>query len=235
MNIFQFRKDERGSFTIEAAIIFPVIFFVTIMFIIFSLYIYQKVQLYYIANQMAERAAYVWSNSHKDPITGEIQGASGAITPDNTKEFLNRNQRDGLYWRVGELLGIVYGAVTRTESPAQTAMNFSKGSAVGASSSKSGEKLTRIIDSGMLPAGVSGNITYKNYVVYRSIEVELSNPLKLPPFLEKIVGNSVKAQATSTITEPVEFIRNVEFVRMYSKRVKKHFSNQSQVESLMKE
>jgi len=216
-----FNRDERGSFTIESAIVFPVIFFVTIIFIFLSLYVYQKVQLYYLANQVAERAAFVWNNSHKDPITGEINGPSGVITPDNTKEFLSNKHRDGLYWRAGEIINILFN---RSDSPAKSELAFQSGNQPSSEGGSTiGTKLSRMIKSGMIPEGVSGTITYSNYVVKRSIEVELSNPLKLPSMLERYFGDTVKAQASSTITEPVEFIRNIELVRFYgNKIVKKH-------------
>lgn len=82
-----FFKDDKGSFTIEASLIFPMLLIITLSLIFFSLVIYYKSVLQYDANRIADQVAFSWNNSSKDLQTGEFN----TYTTD-----LN----DGLYWRL---------------------------------------------------------------------------------------------------------------------------------------
>ncbi len=89
-------KDERGSFTIEASLLLPIVMFITMLLLFFCLYSYQQSMLLQVASASTERAAYNWDNSHKE--------VSGSFV---TGEF------DSLYWRIGEdaLLSSLFGGV----------------------------------------------------------------------------------------------------------------------------
>jgi|GEM_PF-6362157 len=67
-----FYKNEQGSFTLEASLVFPFIFFITLLFLYLSLMLYQKVILYYSSSIVVERLAMNWSNSYK-LTNGEFQ------------------------------------------------------------------------------------------------------------------------------------------------------------------
>lgn len=84
-----FIKDRRGSFTLEASIMFPILLILTILFIFFSLIIYEKVTLQYKANQIASRMAQTWSSSTMDWETGKMED----------DDYVTMNG-DGLYWRL---------------------------------------------------------------------------------------------------------------------------------------
>src|SRR5690348_10684383 len=79
-------KQDRGSFTIEATLVFPVIFLITIIIILGSLFIYRQVSLYGTASITAKRAAFIWDNSSKNWETGAYYIGS----------------HDDLYWRIFE-------------------------------------------------------------------------------------------------------------------------------------
>lgn len=83
------KKDEQGSFTIEASLIFPIILILIILFILFSLVIYEKVTLQYQANKIVSQLAHSWGSSTMDVQTGEMD-ESDYVT----------NNGDGLYWRL---------------------------------------------------------------------------------------------------------------------------------------
>src|SRR5699024_10636562 len=89
----RFRKNEKGMFTLEASLIFPIIFVVTISLILFSLVFYQKVVVYQKANMIAERTAYTWDNSQKDFNTGSFA----------ENQYSSMDAGDGLYWRTNTI------------------------------------------------------------------------------------------------------------------------------------
>ena len=91
------KQDEQGSFTIEATMIFPIILMLIILFILFSLVIYEKVTLQYKANRVVSQLAHSWGSSTMDVRTGEM-GEGDYVTANN----------DGLYWRLtsNDIFGI---------------------------------------------------------------------------------------------------------------------------------
>ncbi|WP_284139668.1 MULTISPECIES: TadE/TadG family type IV pilus assembly protein [unclassified Virgibacillus] len=84
-----FKKEDDGSFSLEATIIFPILLILILLFIFFSLVIYEKVILQYKANQIASRMAQTWSSSTMDLQTGEMNESDYVV-----------NNGDGLYWRI---------------------------------------------------------------------------------------------------------------------------------------
>lgn len=83
------RKKEHGSFTLEATILFPILLIIVLLFVFFSLVIYEKVTLQYKANRMASEMAHAWDSSTMDIQTNEM-----------TKEDYVTSNGDGLYWRL---------------------------------------------------------------------------------------------------------------------------------------
>jgi hypothetical protein len=72
--LLKFDKDasERGSLTIETAIIFSTIFFMLIALIYITLLMYQQSYIQSLASKAAQRGAAVYSNSNKDMYIGGI-------------------------------------------------------------------------------------------------------------------------------------------------------------------
>jgi len=87
--ISRLRKENEGSFTLEASIIFPILLIIVLLFVFFSLVIYEKVTLQYKANQIASRMAQTWGSSTMDIATGEM----------DESDYVTKND-DGLYWRI---------------------------------------------------------------------------------------------------------------------------------------
>ncbi|UUZ79243.1 hypothetical protein LJK88_29105 [Paenibacillus sp. P26] len=75
---------ESGQFTLEASLTAPAILLATVLLLFLALFAYFHANVYQTSALTAERAAFVWDNSNKDPVTGAV--ASG--------------QHDGLYWRL---------------------------------------------------------------------------------------------------------------------------------------
>ena len=75
--------NERGSYTLEAILLFPLIIIVIILLIMQSIHAMQSNITYIISSQSADRVAQHWKNSQSHPVTGM---------------FTTFNQ-DPLYWR----------------------------------------------------------------------------------------------------------------------------------------
>ncbi|MFZ5597779.1 MAG: TadE family protein [Bacillota bacterium] len=77
-------RDGRGSATLEAAIIFPVILLMVLAFIFFSMFVYHRLVLVDTAVYAASQRAVTWDNSYKDVGDGRMEA----------------DKNDGLYWRI---------------------------------------------------------------------------------------------------------------------------------------
>ncbi|MEC0372601.1 TadE family protein [Paenibacillus chibensis] len=194
-------KNTEGSFTIEASLVLPIVLFVTIILMFFGLYMYQQSFLHQTASAVAERAAYSWDNSHKEPATGEA--ASG--------------QYDSLYWRLSDdaMLGALFGwsgLTAEKQTAALPGQEDGSGKLPIIKMNKSGS---------MVPAEMHGEISYQNSVLQRKITVDLNRTLHLPPLDSMLYGGSdAKTDANSVVVEPVEFIRMVDLMRYYGSKFK---------------
>ncbi|RED63019.1 TadE/TadG family type IV pilus assembly protein [Cohnella lupini] len=213
-NSFRFIKNQKGSFTIEASLVFPLVFLVTILLIFMSLYVYQKSTLYYLADTTAKRASWVWDNTYRDGITGEFNPYE---KDPGTQQQL---QNDGLYWRFNDfnMMDVLTFQFKEAVDAKELSISASDRSAPSRSSSLVNYKLQRAVTT--LPKGVSGSISYENKFYKRKITVHLENPLKMPDFVKSWFRQElVEAEASSFVTEPTEFIRTVDFAMYLGKKL----------------
>ncbi len=192
-------KHEQGSFTIEASLLFPIIFLLLVFLIFVSIYLYQKVSLYYMASDAAEKVAFNWSNSHKDPITGELKS----------------NEYDDLYWRLTS--NNVMDIIANNQEPMNKSVYVlpSKNSPNEMNKLSLPMKKMAFIAS-TLPENLTGEIEYSHHLTSSSITVTLETPINLPLFVSRIFGERVSARASVDITDPVEFIRNIDILGNYA-------------------
>ncbi|WP_026263630.1 TadE/TadG family type IV pilus assembly protein [Paenibacillus sanguinis] len=194
------RRDSRGSFTLEASLVLPVIFFAVLVLLFFCLYMYQHALLGQAAAVASERAAYVWDNSQRDDSTGAF--AEGRY--------------DSLYWRLTDdgMLRAIFdwsedGGTARITLPI-TAGNQTQALPM--------TKLSRT--GGRLPAGIQGEIRYDNRLLLRKVTVALERLVPLAP-LERWMGAARQSgRADAYVVEPVEWIRTVELARYYGAKFK---------------
>jgi hypothetical protein len=198
----RFRRCESGSFTLETSIIYPTILLAVISIVFLSLFVYEKASLYQAAAEAAERSAFTWDNSGKDWETGDV-------VPSRT---------DGLYWRTGsDGLGGLFsfgsgGGMRKVTLP----LAGQSGGANGGSSPES--KLAKA--AGELPGDYEGELTYRHGLIDREVTADLGKRGNLPFLAGKWTDAWMGARVTSVVTEPVELIRNVDFVRTFVVRVK---------------
>lgn len=186
-------KNQSGSFTIEASLLFPILLILTVCLIFFSLVVYQKVVLYQRAHLMAERVAYVWDNSHKRLGTGAF---------DEGDYTTNVENGDGLYWRV-----------TSNDFLSKFGLDLGLGGGL------IGKKLSRA-SGDFLPGGTTRHIRFDNDLTGGKIIVGLDSPLRLPASIEKLFGiDGIEAKASADVTEPTEFIRTTDLVVTYVRQL----------------
>lgn len=192
-------RDEEGSFTVEASMLLPILMFITMLLLFFCLYTYQKSMLLQIASAVTERAAYNWNNSHK-----ETEGTFAA------------GEYDSLYWRIGEdgLLASLFGLAAK---------DGGSGITLPAASAGDGNlPETKLMQSaGMIPANLSGQVSYTYSLASRKVSAELKQMLQLP-VLDGILADQAnpEVKAQSVVAEPVEFIRTIDLMRYYGSKFK---------------
>lgn len=188
---FKYITDEQGSFTIEATLVFPTVFLVVIALLFFSMYSYQKVLVYYQSSTTTERAAFIWNNSHRNGTTGALGGSSGG--------YLNiMENNDGLYWRLFQ-----DGSYSSSLS--------------GAGGPTQGQKFNQVLKDRQFSG--TGTITYNNYFVVHEINMKMNKKIAMPNLFG--MPKEAIAKTRSTTTDPVEFIRTVDFMYSYMPTVVK--------------
>ncbi|WP_046225530.1 TadE/TadG family type IV pilus assembly protein [Paenibacillus dauci] len=197
LHIQRLWKNTKGSFTIEASLVFPIILFTTLLILFFCMYQYQNTMLKQAASKTSERASYSWDNSHKEPVTGAFA----------------QGENDGLYWRLtqDDMLSKLFGWAGAASSAEVSIPGGSGGSLPT-------DKLSAAAS--WVPGEMSGNITYNNQLMIRRIKTTLSRPVSFGA-LERELGHPLQAEvsAGAVVVEPVEFIRNVELLRYYGAKI----------------
>lgn len=211
----RFSTNQKGSFTIEASLVFPMIFLITILLIFMNLYVYQKSTLYYLADTTAKHAAWNWDNSYKDAKTGAFNPyEKNAATGQQLKN-------DGLYWRFSDyhILDVLTFNFSSAVSPRSLSIsNNDRSEPTNRGDDLIAYKLQKA--SSILPVGVSGTISYENKFYKRKISVKLQNPLRMPDFIKAMFKTElVEAEASAFVTEPAEFIRNIDFALYIGQKI----------------
>lgn len=203
-------KDERGSFTIESSFVFPVMFAMVMLFIVFGCYLYQKTIVFYYASAIAERAAFSWDNSNRNSVTG----------------ILAEPAYDPLYWRMGTdgVLGSLLksgwqGEAANVKLPEEISMV--KGGEAGL-----GERKLALAAGSITAGGLSfrGESAVVNAGLSRYVEVKLKKPMDIVPQQSGWTWDEPAGAGRGYLVDPVEFIRSVDLVRYYVQR----FSNGSE-------
>lgn len=195
----RFWKSNEGNFTIEASFVLPIVLLVTALLLFLCLYVYQKSFLVQASSAASERSAFIWDNSHKNAVNGEI--AEG--------------QYDSLYWRLTEdqLLGSLFSLGSK--SSART-ISIPGGAQNG---ELADVKLAKGAES--VPEGMRGEMMYDNTVILRQVSTELSWPISITPLAKVMSGGSdLQVKSRSIVVDPVEFIRTIELMRYYGSKFK---------------
>jgi len=201
--LLRWLKREQGSFTLESTVVFPMLFGLILLFILFGMYMYQKVIVYYAASSTAERAAFSWDNSNREARSGMI------IEPGY----------DGLYWRIGEdgMLSSLFG-IRGEDAAVKVVLPLEAPDGEGNNdlSVRKMEKSARWL--GEADLRYEGLISYSGGVLKRVIMVKLKEPLSAGNIEKSWLKREPKSVSSATVVDPTEFIRSVDLVRYYSSR-----------------
>ncbi|MBO7747752.1 pilus assembly protein [Paenibacillus sp. MWE-103] len=202
-------KREEGSFAVEASLVFPALFVALIALLMLSMYVYQTVAAYHGASLAAERTAFRWDNSARDPVSGI--GPTGSY--------------DGLYWRMTDngalrsLFDLAAGGEGEGGIEIAVGVNGSAGAEDGDEEDASLPVLKMRAEGARVAGPFQGTMRYSGTLEKR-VDAKLRQPLSIP-VLEAFLGHSEPAaEASASIADPVELIRNVELARYYAGKFK---------------
>ncbi|TDQ42198.1 TadE/TadG family type IV pilus assembly protein [Aureibacillus halotolerans] len=204
-------RNNEGSFTLEASLVFPIIFLSILCMLIMSLYIYERVVLYQRASVAAERVAYIWDNSNKDAKTGEFE----------------IGEYDNLYWRLtsDQVLELLFDALG---DGGNTEIAIGSTGAEGELiQTKLGKHATTVF-----PDGATGTISYSNHLYEKKVTVTLEKTLRMPEVMGDLLGGNIQAEASASIADPVEFMRTADLMASYAQRLASYISSGNSVISL---
>jgi hypothetical protein len=194
-------RNDEGSVTLEASMVFPWVLIITFLLILFSIVLTQHVLQYYSATVTGERSAFDWSNSAKEVRTGAYPSG----------------RYDGLYWRIQDdsLLAGLFGWTINQDGVKVPISLESAGN--GGSSAE--DKLRKA--AGTLPEGIGGEIGYRNQLWKREISVVATGG-QIPVPLRRIRGGEGRAGSANVmavVVEPAEMIRTFDLIRYYRAKI----------------
>ncbi len=200
-------EEEKGNFTLESSLLFPVVILITLAMIFFGMFLYLQFFIYFNAVQASERLAFTWDNSHKSLLTGDYYVGA----------------EDGLYWRTTDDGALDWLGFANAADANKLSFGSKDTLTIGAS--LIGRKLQRI--HAILPPSVSGQTAYYNHWLNRKVSVQLQTLFSAPKPLQSLFPAWVNSgQTSSAVTEPAEFIRLVDIVRTYAPEVKQWIGKQ---------
>jgi hypothetical protein len=152
----------------------------------------------------ADRIAYNWGNSNKDLVTGAF----------------DIHQNDGLYYRVNN--------DSLTQSSSVSIPYLTSPAAMTGPVSKLQKAAIHF------PKGINGILTFKNHLIERKVEAQLSRLITPLPFLELWFGKSkaFSVRSIASVTEPVEFIRNTDLMVTYLPLIKQSMTDKAAADSI---
>ncbi|MNQ93917.1 hypothetical protein D3C85_1094060 [compost metagenome] len=193
------KRDTRGSFTLEASLVMPIVLMCTMLLLFLSLYLYQTSILQQTAAVAAERAANTWDNSYRDARTGAVEA----------------DKHDGLYWRLTDdsMVQALFGWAGAEQTSSLSLPSGGTGDSLA---------VTKLRHTGQeVPSHINGTMEYSRNLLFRKVTVSLDRLIHLAP-LERAMGSDLKqlGQSTSFAVEPTEWVRTVDLGRYYAAKFK---------------
>lgn len=186
-----FYKGRRGSFTIEAMVIVPVVFFCVIFSIFAALRLYRTVTLQLAVNLAAQRGASTWDDLNRDIDTGKIMN-----TRKDQKEANETKKQYELYWRIYDIW---------KEEKEQRIVNWLLSRTSACFSSKFLTKWNDGDDANEMTANareIIARVKTKDYIFFKKLLLEARQNTK-----EDVI------YAEAIAVEPAEFIRSIDLMK----------------------
>lgn len=211
-------KADRGSYTIEASMIFSLIVMTVILLLFTFSYMQQKSALESIASYAAQQGAELWLDSRRSMENGWIDVTKAADSPgyrvfDNL--LLSRKTFEGSIEATKAINGkqrFVLSMDADSSLPGKKA--FLIGEAI------CGKMRSAVIK----PASTKVRITYSNGILRGKLTVEIIQEIKVPlgglkQFLDGKETLTLSARSSAAVTEPDEYIRNIDFAVELAKKL----------------
>lgn len=197
-NLARQGRGEAGSITLEASLVVPVVFSLTLAVIVFAVWMLDRALNYYTASAESSKAAFAWSHSSAELSTGAYP--PGAY--------------DGLYWRLLDdaLLAGLFGW-----DSGERGIRVEVGDPHSGDASLAESKLHK--SAARLSAWPQGAVTYRNQVWKRELIVE-GGEGRLPLSLPGLRGLGGSFETAALVTEPAEWVRSFELIRYYRNKFK---------------
>lgn len=197
-------RNETGGYLIEASMTMPLLFLATIMMLGIGYAVYLKAEAVQKTYEWTERAAYVWKDSHKESVTGAF----------------SYHEMDDIY---GSLLQEGFGFLTSSFNGfRQSGIRLPSLEADGPQVQRS--KLLR--SSGLAAGQLEGQAAYYNKLLEGELQAEWmrAGTSSSDTFL-LVPTAAARVQASSYVSDPVEFLRNVYLVQEYAVKLKNRFTS----------
>lgn len=197
---FKPQNHSRGSLTVEAVLVIPIIIFVLFWLVNIAFVLYQYAALQSYANQAVEAAQAGWDNTSKDIRTGRLE---------NSKQLNDA----WLYWNV----------IDKDKSVKETSLKS------WIYKQLKEDPLMELFTKETSTGAVTVTVSQKSLLcLRRSIEVRITDNRKtLFSPLRNMFGldmtNEVTVVSTGTLEDPAELIRNLDWgVDLYSGYMKEN-------------
>jgi hypothetical protein len=211
-------KHDKGSYTVEISMMFTLIVFVILTLLFTFLYMQQKASLVSAASFAAQQGAELWMDSRSSMENGEVDKAESA---------------DSIYYRVFDNLLFstktfegYFEEVSVDNGKKKLVLHMDVGDSLpGQKVALIGEALCKRIESTVLkPRNTKVRITYTNNALRGRLYVEIIQEITVPlggikAFFDGKDTLTLKGQSTSTVSEPDEYIRNIDLAIELSKRL----------------
>lgn len=209
---------EKGSYTIEASMLFTLMVFVIITLLFTFMYMQQKARLVSAASFAAQQGAELWLDSRRSMENGEVDGTGTA---------------DSIGYRVFDnllLSGKTYEAYIEEETDGngrqKLVLRMDKGNNLPAKKAMLiGAELCKRIEGAVLkPESTKLRISYTNNALRGRLSVEIEQEVKIPlgglkTFLDGKDTLTLIGRSTAAVSEPAEYIRNVDLAIELSKKL----------------
>lgn len=214
-------KDNKGSFTVEAAIIMSTILMVLFAVMFAFMLLYQNIVLLYSANYAATQGSLIWVSNSTDIETGQATYEKKGI-----REYYYR-----IFDRSEQL--------TRTINVSEEQKEYQK------PDSRKDIKLHMIMDA--VEKGVRKNAYFEEPIEVlveldsnlfsKTITVELTQKVNIPFLgLVKYLGGNeefaLKARSSSNVSEPAEYIRNIDLGVEYLHKLSEYVGEKFNISSV---
>lgn len=213
MRIRRFTADERGSASLEAVLVFPIIFAVIVIMMLAAVYAYQLVYVQYISLTAAERASYNWDARDREFHTAQA---------DSINYYgLYEHEQSALLLK--SLIPLSSGMLNEQHTIHSQAATLEKNGKL--IHDKLAKTEAYIIGTG---SSVTGSMNLSQHILTTQMTISLKKDISPLFWQQQVLLPSPSYTAQYAIHAPTQFIRNVDLFLYYVNRLSSMTSEQKQ-------